>query len=394
MVTKNNLTAFFTDKTLAWLVYTVAGCCTIYLVFFQHLRGDEVVVYRCAFEQALQKFPALDTQPCWHISPYYLWVVSGLAYVSSVPAVTMARLVPAACFLVGVYVGVLRPTKTPNLNLFLIWLNPYVLVYASRAHPFVPSLLVSFFAFQLLLKKLSSGFLLLAVQVSLQVFTAGVAGWFVPKPTEIKRPQVVFCALLAAAALVGLLATWLAWGGVYPASFLKSTFYAENHPNGTPSWGYLASVPMFAGFYLHLIGTRQWNSLPKATVKAYLILMGVGFVLLTIDDTIWGLISIKSAALGLNGRWISLFVLLVGGLGFFKIERDVYPLFMSLMAAAVLMVTLPFFYERLSIFAMVVPLLSWASLAKPTEQVGKLKFVIAAVFSIISQLLYAKYGAL
>ncbi|UFH57291.1 hypothetical protein [Spirosoma sp. KNUC1025] len=89
--------------------------------------------------------------------------------------------------------------------------------------------------------------------------------------------------------------------------------------------------------------------------------------------------------------WVAGFGLL--GLGWLRVHRDHYPLFFGLLGSAILLITLPYLYERISIFATIAPCLIWCGLVKKEEQHDYLLLAICCL-SVMSAAIYEIYGSL
>ena len=376
---------------------TVTFFLLLYFSITLEARGDEGGGYLDAFFQAYSTWPALDMSPAWAISSFYLWIVSGaqaiLANLDFLGQFLLpsGRIISLLCWLVLGYIHV----RNGKHKALAILFNPYVLIYASRAHPLLPAILLFYLFWQLINRGKQTGLLFLLFAVNFQVFTGGAIGLFMPKFPLVKK-EVIRVIIFGVVAICGVLITWLTWGGVYPEKFVNHYFFQHAHVNGKPSFGYLCTVLMLAGTTLWISGNRTINEIKEHRTYSQAVLIVTicaAIVLYFIADIV--AIAREGSQL-IFGKyyqfgWVAVYGLL--GLGWLRVHRDHYQLFFGLLGAAILLVTLPYLYERISIFATIAPCLIWCGLRKKEEQHDYLLLTVCCLF-IISSVVYQIYGSL
>ncbi|GAB4055837.1 hypothetical protein [Spirosoma litoris] len=367
----------------------------VYFVVTQQARGDEGGAYLPSFEQAYSVFPALDLSPYWSISSFYLWLIAALQALigdfAGAQFLLIGRVLSLVCWLSLVVVTL----RSGFYKALAVLFNPYVLIYCVRAHPFLPGLLLFYIFWSLTRQNKKIGLLFLPLTVTFQVFIGGAIGLFMPKfPLQLKEvARVVGLGLLAVS---GVLITWLTWGGMYPPKFVNHVFFQEFHVNGKPSFGYLFTVLMLAGSVLWLVGNRTIGDIK--THKTYsLAVIGSLVVGALVLYFIADIVAIaREASHRVFGHyyqigWVVGYVII--GLGWLRLHRDHYALFFGLLGSAVLLVTLPYLYERISVFAIIAPCLAWCSLQKNEKQQQPLILVMCSFFVLFS-IAYQLYGSL
>ncbi|WP_420147727.1 hypothetical protein [Spirosoma sp.] len=388
------------EKKQSFVYYGLIAVTFFLLLYFSitlQARGDESAGYLTSFFQAYSKWPALDTSPAWAISSFYLWIVAGLQAILAnlgllgqflLPS---GRIVALICWLILAYIHV----KNGKHKALAILFNPYVLIYASRAHPLLPGILLFYIFWVLINRNKQIGLLFLLFAVNFQVFIGGAIGLFMPKFPLIKK-EITRAVVLGLVAICGVLITWLTWGGVYPEQFVNHYFFQHTHVNGKPSFGYLFTVLMLAGTTLWIAGNRTLEEI-KAQKKyslAVIIATVCGAIVLYFIADIVAIA--REGSQVIFGKYYQLgwvVAYAVVGLGWLRVHRDHYQLFFGLLGSAVLLVTLPYLYERISIFATVVPCLIWCGLVKKEEQHNYLLLTVCCLF-ILSSIVYQIYGSL
>ena len=380
---------------LFWLVVAVTSLFQLFYVIYQPGRGDEGGAYLPAFEQAYSLWPALDLSPSWSISSFYLWVIAGLQAAASHPGAVHLLVVGRALSLLCWVVLVLLHLRSGTYKALAVLFNPYVLIYSVRAHPFLPAVLLFYFFWVLMRQNKWSGTLFLPFAVTFQVFLGGAIGLFTPR-FPVQKTDVVRVGALGLVALSGIIITWLAWGGLYPPMFVKHVFFQTYHVNGHPSFGYLLTVPMLAGGVCWLTGNRTLAEVRQHFTYTTGVLLSL-FVAAVILFFTARLVSIAqqtgNAATGRWGQanWVMAYALI--GAGWLRVHRDQYPLFFGLLGSAVLLVTLPYLYERISVFATVAPCLAWCGMQSNEEQRTPL-IMTGCIFFVLCFIVYQQYGSL
>ncbi|GAB4010692.1 hypothetical protein GCM10028808_22310 [Spirosoma migulaei] len=367
----------------------------VYFVLTQQARGDEGGAYLPSFEQAYSLWPALDLSPYWSISSFYLWVVASLQAIigdfAGAQFLLLGRILSLFCWL-GLVLFHLRSTSYKALAVLF---NPYVLIYSVRAHPFLPGILLFSIFWTLTRQNKKIGLLFLPIAVNFQVFIGGAIGLFMPR-LPLQGKEVSRVIILGLLAVSGVLITWLTWGGMYPPKFVNHVFFKEYHVNGKPSFGYLGTVLMLAGSTLWLVGNRTIADIREhktysCTVIASLLLAAIALYFIADIIAIAREASQRVFGAYYQAGWVISYVVI--GFGWLRLHRDHYSLFFGLLGAAVLLVTLPYLYERISVFATVAPCLAWCSLQKNETQQEALILVMCCLF-VLCSIAYQLYGSL
>ena len=389
-----------TDKKLPLIYYgltAVTFCLLLYFSITLQPRGDEGGAYLPAFQQAYLKWPALDMSPSWAISSFYLWLVDalmfGLANLGFFADILLptGRIFSLFCWLILVCVHV----ASGKFKALAILFNPYVLIYASRAHPLLPGILLFYSFWTLIRRHKNFGLLFLLFAVNFQVFIGGAIGLFTPTFPLAKR-EIIRMVVLGVVAVSGVFLTWYTWGGMYPVQFVNHAFFQQYHVNGKPSFGYPFTVFMLAGATFWISGNRTINDMKEHATYSWVVVGGTilaALVLYFIADIVAIAREGSQAVLGENYQigWVIAYGFI--GLGWLRVHRDHYALAFGLLGSAVLLITLPYLYERISIFATIAPCLAWCGLAKKENQQVPL-LVTACCLFVISSVFYQLYGSL
>ena len=388
------------EKKLPLIYYGLIAATFSLLLYFSitlQPRGDEGGAYLPALQQAYSKLPALDLSPYWAISSFYLWIIGIIHYGFANAGLLgdylliIGRIVSLLCWFVLVY----KHISTGKHKALAILFNPYVLIYASRSHPLLPGILLFYFFWELTRNNKQIGLLFLLFTVNFQVFIGGAIGLFTPKFPLVRR-AVIRILIFGVVAILGVLITWLTWGGIYPVKFVNHYFFQHNHVNGKPSFGYLCTVFMLAGTPLWIGGNRTVREVKEHRTysRVVIVFMVLAATALYFTATIVAIAREGSQMiLGQHAQigWVILYGLL--GLGWLRVHRDHYQLFFGLLGAAVLLVTLPYLYERISIFATIAPCLAWSSLSEKEDQQDNLLLTTCCLF-VASSVAYQLYGSL
>jgi hypothetical protein len=309
------------------------------------------------------------------------------------------RLFSIICWLLTLRLVLLEENSVQWKLLFLIF-NPLLLVFATRAHPLVPAILLIYVYWKMLgNRRIASAGLLLTFAVNFQVYTGGIAAMlFSIWDKYFFKKDIKDFAIIAAFAVAGVALTWITWGGLYPQQFLSHDFYRENHLNGTPSFGYLASILLLPGGYFFIIGDRPFNQLTNTSAYNFVvvILVVVCCFFLYFTKEIIGVTSLATNQFfGPGGKVIYIALYGLVGLGWLRVHRDHFFLLFGLLGAGVLLVLLPYFYERITIFASFAPCLGWC--LKSTQNEGTTHQVRSLVFCslfVVLAVIYEFYGSL
>jgi|GEM_PF-3225391 len=352
-------------------------------------RGDEGGLYLPAFEQAFAKWPRIDLSPYWPVSSFYLWIVSSIQTLAGnqPTLIQTGRLVSLVCWVVVV----LRLLATRHRTGLLVLFNPYVLIYAIRAHPFVPGILL-FYGFWVLTRRNRwVGWLLLPWAVNFQVFMAGAAGLFVPV-WPLRRHEILLALLAGILVVTGVLLTFLTWGGVYPENFTKHHFYRTFQEHGEPTFSYIWSVLMLAGLIFWVAGCRTVAQM-KQNGRYSLVVLGataVGGLFLALSTDMVGITRDVMLRVGQPG-WVGLYCL--AGLGWLRLHRSHYLIFFGLLASGLTLVSLHYFYERLSVFALIAPCLAWCCVGE-TDETDNWSVLLVCGLCLAGSIAYQFHGSL
>jgi hypothetical protein len=370
---------------------------------YKNAVGDESSAYFLSLKQAQAKWPRLDMSPFWTISSFYLWITVAFHKILHIFFDT-DLIISGRIFSLGCWITLLM-LASKNLpekkwKIFIILFNPYLLVFTTRAHPMVPSILL-YYLFIITSRSNQNNLagLLLTLAVNFQVYIGGTTAIYAPDSMKnLNVSQIRERVKYPLFALFGVLITWLTWGGVYPEQFVNDNFYKTFHAYGKPSFGYFASTLLLSGLFLSILGERPLSQCFRKSRYNYAVLgvMSLCTFSLFFTGNIIGTIENASQTLfGDSGKkgWIVAYG--ICGLGWLRVHRDHLFLLKALFGAAVLLVMLPYFYERITIFAIIAPCLSWILIPVTTDTQTHQNLTIACcIFSVILTIIYEMYGSL
>ncbi len=374
----------------------LTACVSVFLAFTCQPKADEGYLYLPAFEQAYAKWPYVDMSPYWPVSSFYLWLIASLQAVTGTvfgpQFISIGRIVSLLCWL-AVVVDLLRTGREKGL---IVLFNPYVLVYANRAHPFVPSILLFYLFWLATQRNRRVGLLWLPLAVNFQVYMAGVVGLFTPTwPLRSAEFWRAFGLGLLVVAGVGL--TFLTWSGIYPENFTKHHFYLHYQKQGTPTFQYIASVLLLAGLNFWVVGERSVAQMRQhgayslaviaAVVAGSLWLFWAGDIVSVVRE-----VSVLALKTNYQMGWVGIYAL--AGLGWLRLHRNHYMVFFGLLVSALTLVSLHYFYERLSIFAFVAPCLAWCWLEQTNSRRQAWLRLTVYVLFLACSIVYQRYGSL
>lgn len=373
----------------------------LYFCLTLESRGDEANLYLNSFKQASSKFPLIDLSPYWPISSFYLWIVAALKYCGSIyPQLThleIGRLFSLFCWFLLFFIPIkLNGNKFPWATVIVLF-NPYLLVYATRSHPLVPGLLL-FTLFWIVIQRNKAALILLAFAVNFQVFIAGTCGLFIPS-YPFKKAEILKFLTISIAGVSGILITLVTWGGIFPENFYQSDLYKFEHIGATPSFGYPISVLLLSGLPLWFIGKRSFKEITSNSLQNQLVLISVltgCIILFFLPKEIIGITSLGTKQLfGSSEKFVWITIYGLAGLGWLRVHRDHVPLFFGLLGSSILLITLPYFYERISFFASFAPCIAWTLMPDSTSNQPLHKFypLILVIFLVLS-ILYQYCGSL
>ena len=383
------------------LMTTLTFCILLYFCFFLQSRGDESFPYLYSFRQAYSKFPGIDLSPYWPVSSFYLWLIGGLEHLTRpflpFEFLTVGRLFSLLCWLTILILGALFNQNRYPWKIAVVLFNPYLLVYATRAHPLIPALLLFLLFWFGVKSNRKIAYLLLPFAVNFQVFIGGAIGLFIPSRWPLKRNTFFEMAGFGLLALTGVILTWLTWGGVYPKHFIESDFYRTDHLNGKPSWGYPLSVVLLSGLPLWIIGSRGLKEFSQNKLYSISVISSVliSCLLLFAGPEVLGITELAGKFLfGDSSKvlWISTYGFL--GLGWLRLDRNQASLLFGLLGSSVVLIGLPYFYERISFFATFAPCLVYAATQENNPPKNPFLLFSAILIFVIFAIIYELFGAL
>lgn len=389
------------NSTSPYIVLFLTILVLLYFCFTEVPKGDEGDLYFNAFKQSFLKFPSLDLSPYWPISSFYLWGIAALEhFFPTVPS--LAYLLTGRMLSLFCWIAMFMISKKMNQGEFpwaatIVLFNPYLLTYATRAHPLVPGLFLFLVYWAGIQKKRKIAFVLLPLAVNFQVFIGGSIGSFFPR-FPLQKDDVIRFVGIALLAACGVILTWITWGGLFPANFYDSFLYKHEHIGGSPSFGYPVTVLLLAGVSLWFTGQKTIAEIKSNLRETRIVLIAVfmGCLLLALlPDTLLGIVSIGSRQLVAPwSRFTWIFIYGIIGLGWLRVHRDHYTLLFSLLGSGILLITLPYFYERISFFATFAPCLAWSTLQRSYPPSSKFTALLILLTLLIFSAFYQFFGAL
>jgi hypothetical protein len=391
------------DKSYLFLIIT-AFCILLYFSLAIAPRGDEGDPYLKAFNQAYINWPRLDTSPAWSLSSPYLWLVAGfhtlLQSICNLDIITSGRILSLTSWSALALVF-LREEKVIRWKASIVLFNPYLLIYATRAHPLAPALLMIYFFWKGVQNKSRLWGVFILIAVTFQVFTGGVAAMLLPDSVKNINYKSLSRAILGGLfALGGVFFTWLTWGGgMYPEAFENHQFFEIHHKNGTLSFGYISLAYMITGGIMWIIGDKKLSELftDRNQTSLIVILLSLSALVLyygkqttgVVDTLLAGLFPLKIA------KFAHVFVFTVLGMGWLRISRDWVLLTFGVLGSAILMATLPYLYERIAFFGVLSPILIWVLLGHgKTETVYKERIALFCILFACLASIYQIFGVL
>ena len=371
-----------------------------YFIFSREIRGDEEVYFE-AFTHATKSWPMLDTSPLWSISSVYLWVISSFTVIlnHSFNEITIGRLLSLICWVFLLFVSN-KNYQSARWGLFFLFFNPYVLIYSTRAHPLLPSLVLVWFFWKFINERKPVWGLFLLFAVNFQVFMGGVTAMLLPESFKNLNWEKIKLSFWAGVVSVfGVLVTWATWGGIYPQAFVNHEFFKIHHANGTASLGYIPLMFLLTGGMMWLLGKKSFNEKIVWNLNSWLI---TGFLVLSLFVLITGREITGLLYYGLNSvlpplfsKIILILTLLFLGLGWFKIHRDFNFLLWGIIGSGILLTVLPYLYERIATFGILAPIMLWLLKVKfEEEKYNQNLFLVISAFSLVFAIFYEKFGAL
>ncbi len=336
----------------------------------------------------------IDNDPIWPISCLYTWFVASVHLLTFkvFPLVVVGRFL-SSCFYILAIWKLLKDAPNKYISLLVIS-NPYVLIYATRAHPYTIGLCcLVFFIQHDFRSKTKFHYLLLTIAVNFQIFFASIVCVvfknFSIKTAFLERKSFF---LYLTSIVLGVLITYLLWGNLLPSKFTSTPFYKENYLPGKLTLGYFPLIYLLTGGYGYFFSNE------KITLKSNvftLSLLIISFVWLCFSGPITGLNqSVQVRFLGETNKYFSLIIYLFLGIGWFRIIKNKHILWMSVLFSSLILSSLPYFYERIAAFAIIAPLLSWIRLNGHINFNNPWLIKLTCFTSLIISVIYNFWGAL
>lgn len=334
--------------------FTVAASLLVW-TFLQPVIGDERLQYMPVFRVSERTWPAFNTSTVsYGIPAVYLWVVGGLTRIVHEP-ILVGRLLSwlahatllARCFVRGRLVHGLA---------FLVLLHPMTLLFAVRAHPFLPGLALLFAALTGVVARplvaVALTFLATHVQAFLLPCTVLVPSWaWLRTTSERSRVWLYRCFLFGTVGLTGVVSNWLIYGGKYPPGFVETPTYREFN-TGSPSLGYLVLIPACVGFWGWVAGGGfgQRPSMRSLLAAAAVTTVGAAIVLDLASGRALGPVASAVERIDYALYAVVLGISTAGWLWLPRDRRLVIPVVGTIVSIAAI-AGLPWFYERYAWFA-------------------------------------------
>jgi len=355
-------------------------------------KGDEVLYYLDTFQHAISVWPLIDLDPLWTVSPIYLWVVALIDQIFGDPIMS-GRILSFLSFNAILSLQYFSAQKEKiNWGYVIVLFHPFILVYACRAHPLLPTILF-FVLFIKGMHKSRAYYLLLLMAVNFQVYVAGFVGGLLPVKDHKEWSKIREFFLIGTAAALGIVLIWVLWGGFYPEHFLETTFYKEVHVGGTISLGYIPLVFIFTGIYVLILGGENKYGVTAILFPLLLLLV---FWLLGEEPTgmFSNFVSKLASKLSVNKDILYYLVLFLFAFGWVRLNKGAVTMLLGLLGAAILLVPLPYLFERIAIFSSLSPLIYW-SYTENSAKNWNLKFVIPVILiSLLASAGYFRFGSL
>jgi len=353
------------------------------------VRGDERDHYAMPLASATEAWPGLSTTKLHHgLSPWYLWcaAAAGKTGLSPVVAARMLSLAAFAILAVSV-VGALAPAS--RLWGLLVLLNPYVLLYAVRAHPFLPMLCALWFAWRWRESHPRRALTLFALASNFQPYALGLAAAAAWVAGGDWRARARVLAALVAAGLVGLAANWFVFGGLYPRAYRESDFMQALWSRSRPYPEIVLLALLLAGCYAWLACSRT----PRRRLALALVVSAISGALCVAWVEPVGVLHSLIAASKLPTWPVWAAVLAVMGTGWACWRRFPVSLAMAIAGPACVLALQPFYYDRLAWFACLPGLLLHVT-GDGVEPPSRAAGIIAAALSLLAYGVYSVVGSL
>ncbi|KAA0217120.1 hypothetical protein EDM80_03595 [bacterium] len=349
-----------------------------YTAFATQWGIDEILFYGGAVQKAAETWPALETNPYATAPAFFLWLWCIPAKLGAEPVIG-ARCISLACFALGAGLAI---SQRRNIEL-IVWLNPWVIVYAVRAHPLVGSMLLLTLALRCLERRPWLAAVLFALSAHFQVYMAGVTcalAW-----VHLRSPwkSRLAAGAMIAAAVAGAASNLLLWGGRVPQALQAwiEPMIAARH--GIPVLATLPMIPVAAGAYLWFFrGKIELWRLTAAGLAVWL----VAFL-----ERPAGPIDVASKFLPAHAVWWCLAWVAIAA-GWVKAGRGANIVLVSALAAAAVLSNSPFSNERVACFASYGPVIL-ASHFDSTHEPRSLGWWLFAAVCVAAGFVYHAWGA-
>lgn len=351
-------------------------------------RGDEARYYRMPLTASAEAWPELQFEHLHHgLSPLWLWMIGGLAQLPG-SEIIWGRLLSWGCF--GGCLCLLR--RSPWAILLL--LHPFIVIYACRAHPFMPGLFCFLGALCLPYSRWPVGAALFAGAAHLQGNLAALAPLFGFREQGLPLSERIRRSLWACtAAFAGIIGGWMMVGGMIAPNFYHSGIYQERWLRAShETWPYPLLAMAFTGGLLWLV---NFSLRKKQFRLGILRLAVVGAALLAYAPLPWG--PMASAVNLTSELKKALWFLIMAGLlaGWLRAIPSPWLLVAGAVSGGVFFSLLPFYFERLAWWVALQAAFLWV-LAEEDQMPGLSRERKCLLISagVLCSVLYFLFGSL
>lgn len=339
---------------------------------------DEALFYGGAIEKAALTWPGLETNPRATAPAFFLWLWCIPAKFGAEPVIG-ARCVSLACFALGAGLAI---RQRRNIEL-IVWLNPWVIVYAVRAHPLIGSMLLLTLALRWMDRRPLVAAVLFALSAHFQVYMAGAVCGLALVHLRSNWNQRLLAGAMIAAGLAGAGSNALLWGGRVPLELRSWIDAMVEDRHGIPVLATIPMVPVAAGAYVWFFrGRVQLWRLGVAAVAVWLVAW---------LERPAGPIDVASKFLPGHAVWWCLAWIVIAS-GWVKAGRGANLVLASALAAAAVLSNSPFSNERVACFASFGPVILASHFDSTHEPRGAGWWLFAAV-SVAAGFVYHAWGA-
>jgi hypothetical protein len=335
------------------------------------------------------------------ISPIYLWLSGGVGHLLHLPPHLAGRLISVSGWIASAFVCFSRRRLVRPVALLAL-LNPIVLVYAMRAHPYTLALAVLWVGWLSSGVRARSRIIVAFIATNLHNFMLPVIGMgalimFLRGDETQSRGgnasawvrRLALPTMIGLAGVLGVVASWILYGGMFPKSFQSNPFYQTYRTMRAFAPGYVPLVAGFAGLLLLVFGEGRirwrvagaWGA--AGMIVAAFTLTGqppIGPLFNTVG-------SVAHAALAPLG-------LVIGALsmGLGRRQEGSLETIAALGVLAVELFTIPYLYERYVWFGVVPIVMLWSTLQAPSRP--RAIHAWYATAAVAGALVYLRFGSL